>query len=133
MSTIFLSSLHTSSVNVSIISLTLLKSVNFCPFLSSKIAHGSPWLIWHKRSSNGLLVTTPSPLGKKSNPTIDSKTDDFPEDCVPKEQIRGNWIYSFTPQSLNWSIRFISLRNFWKRILSSLAAISLDIFKINKY
>ena len=45
LSTIFLSSLHTSSVNASIVSLTFIKSVNFCPFLSSKIAQGSPELI----------------------------------------------------------------------------------------
>ena len=52
-----------------------------------------------KESSNGLRVTTPSPLGKKSKPTIDSKTEDFPELCVQREYIRGNLMYSFTPQS----------------------------------
>ena len=40
LSTIFLSVLHTSSVRASIVSLTLIKSVNLTPFLSSKIAHG---------------------------------------------------------------------------------------------
>ena len=76
-----------------------MKSVNLTPFLSSKIAHGSPWLMWHNLNSNGLLVTTPSPRGRKSNPTIDSNTEDLPELCVPNEHIRGNFIYSFTPQS----------------------------------
>jgi hypothetical protein len=31
-------------------------------------------------NSSGRLVTTPLPLGKKSNPTIFSKREDFPED-----------------------------------------------------
>ena len=61
------------------VSLTLTKSVNLVPFLSSNIAQGSPEFIWHKRSSKGLRVTTPSPLGKKSKPTMDSNTEDFPE------------------------------------------------------
>ena len=61
------------------VSLTLMKSVNLTPFRSSKTAQGSPEFIWHKRSSNGRRVTTPSPRGKKSKPTIDSKTEDFPE------------------------------------------------------
>ena len=79
LSTIFLFVLHISSVNFSIVSLTFIKSVNFVPFLSSKVAQGSPELIWHKRNSKGLRVTTPSPRGKKSSPTMDSNTDDLPE------------------------------------------------------
>ena len=74
LSLMFLFDLQTSSVKASMVSLTLMKSVNLTPFRSSKTAQGSPEFIWHKRSSNGLRVTTPSPLGKKSKPTIDSKT-----------------------------------------------------------
>ena len=45
LSKIFLSFPHTSSVKASIVSLTLIKSVNFFPFLSSKTAQGSPVFI----------------------------------------------------------------------------------------
>ena len=128
LSIIFLLVLQTSSVNASIVSLTFTKSVNFVPFLSSKIAHGSPELIWHKRNSNGLRVTTPSPRGKKSRPTIDSNTDDLPELWVPREHIRGNFIYSFTPQSRSWSIKFINLRNFLNKTLSLSSPVSLLMF-----
>lgn len=52
-----------------------------------------------------------SPLGKKSNPTIDSNTDDFPADYVPSTQIRGNLIYYCRPTSLSSSITPINLRS----------------------
>ena len=45
LSTIFLFVLHISSVKASMVSLTFIKSVNLVPFLSSKIAHGSPEFI----------------------------------------------------------------------------------------
>ena len=64
--------------------------------ISSKIAHGLIFCssgICERRISRGRLVTTPFPLGKKSKPTIDSKTEDFPEDWVPKTAIRGRLIY----------------------------------------
>ena len=32
---------------------------------------------------NGLLVTIPLPRGRKSRPTIFSRTEDLPEDCEP--------------------------------------------------
>lgn len=38
---------------------------------------------WTIRSSRGLLVTTPDPLGRKSRPTMFSKSEDFPLDWVP--------------------------------------------------
>ena len=34
-----------------------------------------------------------SPLGRKSRPTTDSRTDDFPADCVPRTAILGSVIY----------------------------------------
>ena len=72
---------HTLSVRKSIVDLTSAKSVNFLFGTSSNLAHGTIYsLAWFKRNSKGLLVTTPSPLGKKSSPTIDSNTDDFPAD-----------------------------------------------------
>jgi len=78
---IFLLLPHTLSVRKSIVDLTSAKSVNFLFGTSSNLAHGTIYsLVWFKRNSNGLLVTTPSPLGKKSSPTIDSNTDDFPAD-----------------------------------------------------
>jgi hypothetical protein len=57
---------------------------------------------------NGILT---SPLGKKSKPTIDSNTDDFPADYVPSTQIRGNLIYYCRPTSLSSSITPINLRS----------------------
>ena len=33
------------------------------------------------------------PLGKKSRPTIDSRTEDFPEDYVPNTAILGRFMY----------------------------------------
>jgi len=33
-----------------------------------------------------------SPRGRKSSPTMDSRTDDFPADCEPSTHILGNLI-----------------------------------------
>ena len=69
------------SVKKSIVYFTSAKFVNFLFGTSSNLAHGSMLSgEWFNLSSRGLLVTTPSPLGKKSNPTIDSNTDDLPAD-----------------------------------------------------
>jgi hypothetical protein len=39
---------------------------------------------------SGLRVTIPLPRGRKSRPTIFSRTDDFPEDCEPTTTLRGS-------------------------------------------
>lgn len=70
---------QTLSVKNSIVLFTSLKSVNYLFGTSSNFAHG--WIFseaWLSLSSNGLLVTTPSPRGKKSKPTILSRTLDLP-------------------------------------------------------
>ena len=69
--------------------------MNFLPGISSgKIAYGGTFpLTWLRRSSRGRLVTTPSPLGRKSRPTIDSSTDDLPADWDPSTAIRGKLMY----------------------------------------
>ena len=51
--------------------------------------------------SEGVVLT--EPLGKKSRPTIDSRTDDFPADWVPKTAILGKLMYLVRPTSLNSS------------------------------
>jgi hypothetical protein len=72
---------HTLSVKNSIVYLTSAKSVNFLLGTSSNLAHGIIFSFeWLSLSSQGLLVTTPSPLGKKSRPTMDSRTEDLPAD-----------------------------------------------------
>ena len=82
------------SVKKSIVLFTSLKSVNFLFGTSSNLAHGTIFsLEWFNLSSNGLLVTTPSPRGKKSSPTIDSSTDDLPADYPPNIAILGSLIY----------------------------------------
>ena len=81
LSMIFLLLPQTLSVKKSIVDLTSAKSVNFLFGTSSNFAHGSIFSCeWFSLSSSGLLVTTPSPLGRKSKPTIDSRTDDLPAD-----------------------------------------------------
>ena len=82
LSTIPLLAPQTLSVRPSMFSLTFYMSKNFYPGISSeKIAHGFAFSFkWFRRSSRGLLVHTPSPLGRKSRPTIVSKTEDFPAD-----------------------------------------------------
>jgi hypothetical protein len=78
---IFLLLPHILAVRKSIVNLTSAKSVNFLFGTYSNLAHGTIYsLAWFKRNSRGLLVTTPSSLDKKSYPTIDSNTDDFPAD-----------------------------------------------------
>ena len=110
---IFLLLPHILSVRKSIVYLTSAKLVNFFPGTSSNLAHGSILSTeWFNLSSKGLLVTTPSPLGKKSKPTIDSKTDDLPADYPPNIQILGSLMYYWRPTSLNSSITLINFLNY---------------------
>ena len=101
----FLFAPHILSVKSTMLSLTSLKLVNFLPLISSgKTAKGVvPSSMWLRRSSSGLLVTTPSPRGKKSRPTIDSRTEDLPADCEPSTAILGRLMYCCSPQSLSSS------------------------------
>lgn len=79
LSIIFLLVPQTLSVKNSIVLLTSLKSVNCLLGTSSNFAQGYIFSEeWLSLSSKGLLVTTPSPRGKKSKPTILSKTLDLP-------------------------------------------------------
>lgn len=59
---------------------------------------------WTNRISKGLLVTTPSPLGRKSSPTMDSSKELFPLLWVPKTAIRGKFMNSWSPTSRSSSI-----------------------------
>jgi hypothetical protein len=112
LSIIFLLFPQILSVRKSIVDLTSAKSVNFLFGTSSNFAQGTIYsFTWFRRSSRGLLVTTPSPLGKKSRPTIDSKTDDFPADYPPSIAILGSLIYCYNPTSLNSSY------NIWFNIM----------------
>ena len=77
---IFLLLPHTLSVKNSIVCFTSWKLVNFLFGTSSNLAHGSPSVVWLSLSSRGLLVHTPSPLGRQSRPIILSSTDDLPAD-----------------------------------------------------
>lgn len=97
----------TLSVKISICSLTLSKSVNFLSGTSPNWPHGTRLgsCSCTNQSSKGLRVTTPDPLGKKSIPTIDSKTEDFPDDCCPQTAIRGRLIIFYKPMSLRSSYR----------------------------
>ena len=99
---------HTLSVSPLILSLTCCMSKNFYPGSSSeKMAHGFTFsLRWFKRNSSGRLVQTPSPLGRKSRPTIVSRTEDFPADWPPTTAILGRLIPVLcTPTSLNSSYK----------------------------
>ena len=58
--------------------------------------------------TRGHLVTIPEPLGKKSLPTIDSRTDDFPVDYAPTTTIWGNSIEFLVLITLNASYNFIT-------------------------
>jgi len=71
--------------------------------------------VLHNLNSSGLLVTTPDPLGKKSNPTTDSITELFPLLYVPSVQILGSFIYDDKPISLNLSIMLINFLKLLKR------------------
>ena len=90
-----------------------MKSVNFLLGFSSKTAQGftlpsdSDKCI--RRSSRGLLVTTPEPLGRKSSPTMFSNKEDFPDDYEPTTQIRGNFMCPCKPRSLNSSTVVINV------------------------
>ena len=53
--------------------------------------------MWTSLNYNGLLVTTPEPRGKKSKPTMFSRRELFPLDCVPKTAILGSEIYLSRP------------------------------------
>jgi hypothetical protein len=91
---------QTLSVRNSMVYLTSAKSVNFLFGTSSNLAHGSSSpCTWLRRSSHGLLVTTPSPLGRKSRPTMDSRTDDLPADYPPSIAILGSLINYYRPTS----------------------------------
>lgn len=90
-SEMFLSLPHVLAVYSSISLLILLKSKYFSSFLckNSPYSVSSDYFTYMPPffSSNllsyktkGHLVTMPEPLGKKSLPTIDSRTDDFPVD-----------------------------------------------------
>ena len=93
------------SVRPLILSRTSEKFVNLRPGISSgKMPYGlMSSETWLRRSSRGLLVTTPSPRGKKSRPTIDSRTEDLPALCEPRTAIRGKLIYCWRPTSLSSS------------------------------
>lgn len=70
-----------------------LKSFIFSRLLISNIPYGSSTSIaWTNLNSKGLLVTVPSPLGKKSYPTIDSNNELLPADYKPTIAILGNEI-----------------------------------------
>jgi len=82
------------SVKKLMVSFTSLKLVNFLFGTSSNLAQGSMFsVLWFNLSSRGRLVTTPSPLGKKSRPTIDSSTEDLPADWDPNTTILGSLMY----------------------------------------
>ena len=53
--------------------------------------------VWTSLSSRGLLVTTPDPRGRKSRPTMFSKSELFPLDWVPRTAILGKEIYLSSP------------------------------------
>lgn len=59
-----------------------------------KILRGS---VWTSLNYKGLRVTTPEPRGKKSKPTIFSKSELLPLDWVPKTAILGREIYLSRP------------------------------------
>lgn len=107
LSTMLVSFPHNLSVKLMILSLTSANLVNFLPGISSgNTPYGViPSSMWLRRNSSGRLVTTPEPRGKKSRPTIDSKTEDLPADWEPKTAILGKLMYFWRPQSLNSSYR----------------------------
>ncbi len=59
-----------------------------------------------------LISIFTSPLGKKSNPTIDSSKELFPLLYVPRTTILGSVICLSRPMSLILSIMLINLRRF---------------------
>jgi len=95
--------------------LTSAKSSNFLPGISSNTPYGFGSYslgVYTNLNSRGLLVTTPSPLGKKSRPTIYSRRDDFPLLYVPRTVIRGREMYFDKPKSLNLSTNVITFLKF---------------------
>ena len=111
---IFLLLPQTLSVRNSIVDFTSAKSVNFLFGTSSNLAHGIIFSFeWLRRSSQGLLVTTPSPLGKKSRPTMDSRTEDLPADWPPSMAILGSLMCYCKPTSLSSSITLMNFLSCW--------------------
>ena len=53
-------------------------------------------------------MTMPDPLGKKSLPTMDSKTDDLPVDWAPTTTIYGSSIELRAPIALNASCNLMT-------------------------
>eukprot|EP00035_Acanthoeca_spectabilis_P018611 m.397231 g.397231 ORF g.397231 m.397231 type:complete len:88 (-) comp16772_c3_seq52:1504-1767(-) len=63
---------------------------------------------------SGTRVTIPDPRGKKSRPTMDSSTDDFPELCEPTTTICGKSTDgSANPivENTSWSLRYAATIN----------------------
>jgi hypothetical protein len=55
----------------------------------------------------GLRVTMPLPLGRKSRPTMFSRTDDFPEDCDPTTTLDKSQQMSIKLGSFAYNLRQI--------------------------
>lgn len=53
--------------------------------------------VWTNLSSSGRLVTTPDPLGRKSRPTMFSRSELLPLDWVPRTAILGSEISLSSP------------------------------------
>lgn len=88
---------------------------------------------WTNLISRGLLVTNPSPLGKKSSPTIFSNKEDFPLDYEPTTAILGNLIYSYKPTSRNSSMTLTNLRKLSNRGVLKFSEAAVYLSAINKY
>jgi len=56
----------------------------------------------------GLRVTIPLPLGRKSRPTMFSKTDDLPDDCDPTTTWNGLYLLVLKLRKVRWmkNLRF---------------------------
>jgi hypothetical protein len=79
--------------------------------------------VWTNLISNGLLVTTPSPLGKKSKPTTASKRELLPLDYDPKTAILGKLICSKNQKikvDNGYNINIIFNLIFYKMIINTL-------------
>jgi hypothetical protein len=84
-------------------------------FLARNFFKSTPWFCFFSKmvesklsrpSCNNTLEIinfSTSPRGKKSIPTIDSNTEDFPELYVPKTAILGKLMYCYRPTSLSSS------------------------------
>jgi len=123
---------HTLSVKNSIVYFTSWKLVNFLFGTSSNLAHGSPSVVWLSLSSRGLLVQTPSPLGRQSRPIILSSTEDLPADCPPSIQILGSLMCYESPTSLSSSITLMNfLSCLYMRPPSSCAGFDIFSYSFN--